>query len=154
MTFLTNSLQEELMIWQYPERLAGTDAAASERAPLRKFRVIGAKAALAHIADGERVYVSIDIDSFDPSIALGTATISHGGFTYYEVARRFEVVGVDFMRRHHGHEIAVGITGRLDRHVVHHLGHRVVVLLQERSFIGGSCCRRLRGRVSPVRNQM
>src|ERR1700752_3353386 len=28
MTFLTNSLQEELMIWQYPERLAGTDAAA------------------------------------------------------------------------------------------------------------------------------
>jgi glutathione S-transferase len=30
MTFLTNSLQEELMIWQYPERLAGTNAAASE----------------------------------------------------------------------------------------------------------------------------
>jgi glutathione S-transferase len=28
MTFLTNSLQEELMIWQYPERLAGMDAAA------------------------------------------------------------------------------------------------------------------------------
>jgi agmatinase len=72
--------------------------------PLRKFRTIGAKAALAHIADGERVYVSIDIDSFDPSIAPGTATISHGGFTYYEakdllreVAQRFEVVGVDFV---------------------------------------------------------
>jgi glutathione S-transferase len=29
-TFLTNSLQEELMIWQYPERLTGTDAAASQ----------------------------------------------------------------------------------------------------------------------------
>src|SRR6201996_8450590 len=29
MTFLTNSLQEELMIWQYPERLAGTDATAT-----------------------------------------------------------------------------------------------------------------------------
>jgi agmatinase len=72
--------------------------------PLRKFRAIGAKAALAHIPDGERVYVSIDIDSFDPSIAPGTATISHGGFTYYEakdllreVARRFEVVGADFV---------------------------------------------------------
>jgi agmatinase len=72
--------------------------------PLRKFRLIGAKAALAHIPDGERVYVSIDIDSFDPSIAPGTATISHGGFTYYEakdllreVARRFDVVGVDFV---------------------------------------------------------
>jgi glutathione S-transferase len=30
MTFLTNSLQEELMIWQYPERLAGADAGAAE----------------------------------------------------------------------------------------------------------------------------
>jgi glutathione S-transferase len=29
-TFLTNSLQEELMIWQYPDRLTGTDAAATE----------------------------------------------------------------------------------------------------------------------------
>ncbi|WP_198026612.1 agmatinase [Bradyrhizobium sp. ARR65] len=72
--------------------------------PLRKFRAVGARAALAHIPDGERVYVSIDIDSFDPSIAPGTATISHGGFTYYEakdllreVAKRFDVVGVDFV---------------------------------------------------------
>jgi glutathione S-transferase len=30
LTFLTNSLQEELMTWQYPERLAGKDAAATE----------------------------------------------------------------------------------------------------------------------------
>jgi glutathione S-transferase len=28
LTFLTNSLQEELMIWQYPDRLAGKDASA------------------------------------------------------------------------------------------------------------------------------
>lgn len=71
---------------------------------LRKFRSIGAAAALSHIPDGERVYVSIDIDSFDPSIAPGTATISHGGFTYYEakdilqeIAWRFQVVGADFV---------------------------------------------------------
>jgi glutathione S-transferase len=30
MTFLTNSLQEELMIWQYPDRLTGTEAIATE----------------------------------------------------------------------------------------------------------------------------
>jgi glutathione S-transferase len=30
MTFLTNSLQEELMIWQYPDRLTGNDATATE----------------------------------------------------------------------------------------------------------------------------
>jgi glutathione S-transferase len=29
MTFLTNSLQEELMIWQYPDRLTGGDATAT-----------------------------------------------------------------------------------------------------------------------------
>ena len=71
---------------------------------LRKFRSIGAAAALSHLSEGERVYVSIDIDSFDPSIAPGTATISHGGFTYYEakdllqeIAWRFDVVGADFV---------------------------------------------------------
>jgi agmatinase len=73
-------------------------------ASLRKVRAEGAAVSLKHIPEGERVYVSIDIDSFDPSIAPGTATISHGGFTYYEgrdilkeVAKRFEVVGVDFV---------------------------------------------------------
>jgi glutathione S-transferase len=30
MAFLTNSLQEELMIWQYPDRLTDADAAATE----------------------------------------------------------------------------------------------------------------------------
>src|SRR5690606_22698930 len=72
--------------------------------PMRKLRAQGAAASLAHIPDGERVYVSIDIDAFDPSIAPGTATISHGGLTYFEgkdilreVARRFDVVGVEFV---------------------------------------------------------
>jgi agmatinase len=71
---------------------------------MRKFRAVGAVAALAHIPDGERVYVSIDIDGFDPSIAPGTGTISHGGFSYYEVkdilrevAKRLDVVGVDLV---------------------------------------------------------
>src|ERR1700694_5543842 len=30
LTFLTNALQEELMIWQYPDRLAGMDASATD----------------------------------------------------------------------------------------------------------------------------
>ncbi|GJD51294.1 Guanidinobutyrase [Methylobacterium crusticola] len=76
----------------------------SHVASLRKVRMQGAEASLRHIPAGERVYVSIDVDAFDPSIAPGTATISHGGFSYYEVkdilravAQRFEVVGVDFV---------------------------------------------------------
>src|SRR5258707_446267 len=39
--------------------------------PQRKFPAQGAIASLAHIADGELVYVSIDIDSFDPSDCAG-----------------------------------------------------------------------------------
>lgn len=72
--------------------------------PLRRLRAQGAAASLAHLPDGQRVYVSIDIDAFDPSIAPGTATISHGGLSYYEgkdilreIASRFEVVGADFV---------------------------------------------------------
>lgn len=52
---------------------------------VRDVRSAGAEAAVAHIPTGARVYVTIDIDSFDPSIAPGTGTPSHGGFTYYEV---------------------------------------------------------------------
>jgi agmatinase len=39
----------------------------------------------AKILDGVRYHLAIDIDSFDPSIAPGTGTPSHGGFMYYEV---------------------------------------------------------------------
>ena len=49
-------------------------------------------------------YVTIDIDGFDPSIAPGTGTPSHGGFLYYEVleilqglAGKGEVVGLDLV---------------------------------------------------------
>jgi agmatinase len=73
-------------------------------ASLRQVREAGAAASLRHIPDGERVYVSLDIDAFDPSIAPGTGTISHGGFTYYEVrdilkelAQRTEIVGADLV---------------------------------------------------------
>ena len=48
--------------------------------------------------------MTIDIDGFDPSIAPGTGTPSHGGFLYYEVlelldglARRGDVVGMDLV---------------------------------------------------------
>ena len=59
---------------------------------------------MATIPAGARCYITIDIDGFDPSIAPGTGTPSHGGFQYYEVmeilqgvARRHEVVGIDLV---------------------------------------------------------
>jgi agmatinase len=69
---------------------------------VRHIRDLGADAVLARIPEGARYYVTIDIDGFDPSIAPGTGTPSHGGFTYYEVlellqglAGRGEIVGLD-----------------------------------------------------------
>ncbi len=59
---------------------------------------------MALVPEGARYYCTIDIDGFDPSIAPGTGTPSHGGFLYYEVleilqglTERGEVVGIDLV---------------------------------------------------------
>jgi agmatinase len=71
---------------------------------VRQFRQLGTDGALELTPAGARYYVTIDIDAFDPSIAPGTGTPSHGGFLYWEVlefleglARRGEVVGIDLV---------------------------------------------------------
>jgi agmatinase len=71
---------------------------------VRQFRALGAEGVAKRIPAGARVYVTIDIDGFCPSIAPGTGTPSHGGFLYYEVlellqhvARNHEVVGMDLV---------------------------------------------------------
>jgi agmatinase len=71
---------------------------------VRQVRALGTDAVLARIPADTRYYLSIDIDAFDPSIAPGTGTPSHGGFGYYEVlefiaglAARGSIVGVDLV---------------------------------------------------------
>ena len=71
---------------------------------VRQVRKLGVEAVLARTPAGARYYLSIDIDGFDPSIAPGTGTPSHGGFQYYEVlelidglARRGSIVGIDLV---------------------------------------------------------
>lgn len=71
---------------------------------VRQFRKLGVDAVLQRVPAGKRYYVTIDIDGFDPSIAPGTGTPSHGGFVYYEVlellaglVKRGPVVGVDLV---------------------------------------------------------
>jgi agmatinase len=79
-------------------------AMGSDILSVRQVRKLGVEAVLARIPEGARYYVTIDIDGFDPSIAPGTGTPSHGGFLYYEVlellaglATRGEVVGIDLV---------------------------------------------------------
>lgn len=71
---------------------------------VRQVRKLGTEGVLARLPKGARIYVTIDIDGFCPSIAPGTGTPSHGGFLYYEVleilqgiAQAHEVVGIDLV---------------------------------------------------------
>ena len=79
-------------------------AMGSDIISVRQARKMGTLAVLAHVPEGARLYVTVDIDAFCPSIAPGTGTPSHGGFLYYEVlellqaaAKRHEIVGIDLV---------------------------------------------------------
>ncbi|MEM8755621.1 MAG: agmatinase [Pseudomonadota bacterium] len=79
-------------------------AMGSDILSVRQFRKLGVDGVLARIPEGARYYLTIDIDGFDPSIAAGTGTPSHGGFLYYEalelfdgLAKRGTIVGVDLV---------------------------------------------------------
>jgi agmatinase len=86
------------------EGYADARAMGADILSVRQFRRLGAAAALERVPAGVDYYVTIDIDGFDPSIAPGTGTPSHGGFLYYEVleflaglAKRGRIVGVDLV---------------------------------------------------------
>ncbi len=71
---------------------------------VRQARKLGVSGVAGKIPEGARVYVTLDIDAFCPSIAPGTGTPSHGGFLYYEVlellqqvARSHDIVGFDLV---------------------------------------------------------
>jgi agmatinase len=81
-------------------------AAGSDILSVRDVRRLGTEAVLARVPDGVRYYATIDIDGFDPSIAPGTGTPSHGGFLYYEVleifqglAKKGDFVGIDLVEK-------------------------------------------------------
>ena len=71
---------------------------------VRQFRNNGIEKMLSRVPLGKRYYITIDIDAFDPSIASGTGTPSHGGFLYYEIlefldglTKRGQIIGVDLV---------------------------------------------------------
>jgi agmatinase len=79
-------------------------AMGSDILSVRQARALGPAGIAARIPQGARVYVTLDIDAFCPSIAPGTGTPSHGGFLYYEVlellqqvAQSHEVAGIDLV---------------------------------------------------------
>jgi agmatinase len=78
-------------------------AMGSDILSVRQIRELGSKEAARRIPRG-RLYVTIDIDAFCPSIAPGTGTPSHGGFMYYEVleilqqiSKTHDIIGIDLV---------------------------------------------------------
>ncbi|WP_415920647.1 agmatinase [Tateyamaria sp. SN6-1] len=79
-------------------------AMGSDILSVRQARALGPQRVIDRIPKGARLYITIDIDAFCPSIAPGTGTPSHGGFLYYDVlemlqaaARDHDIVGIDLV---------------------------------------------------------
>ncbi|MEJ6502325.1 MAG: agmatinase [Rhodobacterales bacterium] len=79
-------------------------AMGSDILSVRQIRALGVATVAERVPKGARLYVTIDIDAFCPSIAPGTGTPSHGGFLYYEVlellqavAKTHEIIGIDLV---------------------------------------------------------
>lgn len=81
-------------------------AAGSRILSVRDVRRMGTAQVVDLIPKDVACYLTIDIDGFDPSIAPGTGTPSHGGFLYYEVLEiikalsnrsRGNIVGMDLV---------------------------------------------------------
>ncbi|MBM08756.1 MAG: agmatinase [Magnetovibrio sp.] len=79
-------------------------AAGSDILSVRDVRRLGTEGVLARIPEHIKYYLTVDIDGFDPSIAPGTGTPSHGGFLYYEVleilqglTEKGEIIGIDLV---------------------------------------------------------
>ena len=71
---------------------------------VRQCRQLGIDAILKDLDPGEKVYVTVDIDGMDASLAPGTGSPMFGGFGYYEItdmfeaiAKRCQVIGMDMV---------------------------------------------------------
>mmetsp|Transcript_68538 Transcript_68538/g.150790 ORF Transcript_68538/g.150790 Transcript_68538/m.150790 type:complete len:349 (+) Transcript_68538:1-1047(+) len=91
---------------------------------VRKVRELGVASVVERVPSGSLVYISIDIDGLDPSIAPGTGTPSHGGFLYYEVKdllrlliSRTHLVGLDLVEVSPPYDVA-GVTTTLAARLV------------------------------------
>jgi agmatinase len=79
-------------------------AAGSNILSVRQIRKMGVPAVLATIPAGTNYYTTIDIDGFDPSIAPGTGTPSHGGL-HYEVLEIIQAL----VRREAGNIVGIDL---------------------------------------------
>ncbi|SMQ81240.1 agmatinase [Bacillus sp. OV166] len=85
----------------------------------RQIRKMGIERVIELLPEGEKYYITLDIDGLDPSVAPGTGTPSPGGFIYDEVnellegiAKRGNVIGFDLVEVAPPYDPA-GMTGQV-----------------------------------------
>jgi agmatinase len=85
----------------------------------RQIRKMGIERMIELLPEGEKYYITLDIDGLDPSVAPGTGTPSPGGFIYDEVnellegiAKRGKVIGFDLVEVAPPYDPA-GMTGQV-----------------------------------------
>ncbi|WHY64985.1 agmatinase [Neobacillus sp. SuZ13] len=85
----------------------------------RQIRKMGIESVIELLPEGEKYYITLDIDGLDPSVAPGTGTPSPGGFIYDEVnellegiAKRGKVIGFDLVEVAPPYDSA-GMTGQV-----------------------------------------
>ncbi|WP_026567641.1 agmatinase [Bacillus sp. UNC41MFS5] len=85
----------------------------------RQIRKMGIESVIELLPEGEKYYITLDIDGLDPSVAPGTGTPSPGGFNYDEVnellegiAKRGKVIGFDLVEVAPPYDPA-GMTGQV-----------------------------------------
>ncbi|MEH7335789.1 agmatinase [Neobacillus drentensis] len=85
----------------------------------RQIRKMGIENVIEMLPEGEKYYVTLDIDGLDPSVAPATGTPSPGGFLYDEVnemlegiAKRGKVIGFDLVEVAPPYDPA-GMTGQV-----------------------------------------
>src|SRR5919197_4509859 len=92
---------------------------------MEEFRDRKAEAVLEGIAEGERCYVSIDIDVLDISLIPGCVSAEPNGMSYAElrdslaaVAERTRVIGIDLVEVNPLLDVPTGLTSYLAAHTV------------------------------------
>ena len=105
------------------------------------FREMGPEGITELLPVNARVYVSIDVDVYDSTLAPGCVSAEPNGMTYVElrdalsaVARRAHVVGFDFVEVNPLLDVRTGVTLYLGAHTVIEFLHQVTVQPRWRSL--------------------
>lgn len=108
-----------------PETVDEVEQAGHRIISMNEFRRLGPAGVSAHVPDGARCYVSIDVDAMDMSLVPGCVSAEPNGLSYTElrdalaaIASRLNVVGFDFVEVNPLLDVGTGVTAYLGAHVV------------------------------------